>query len=62
MDLIADALKLNCPEVIAKLVAYSVEAAINNIFSAEKDSKNYLVKAKSLTFNFKNNEVLKLFY
>lgn len=59
MCLLAEALKLSCPDSnIAKFVAFEVESSINNQYSAEADAKSYLNKAKSLTFNFKNNEVI----
>jgi hypothetical protein len=58
MCLLAEVLKLSCSDSnIAKFVAFEVESSINNLFAAETDAKSYLNKAKSLTFNFKNNEV-----
>jgi hypothetical protein len=57
MDLFVDNFKLDIGEGVAKFLAFNVEASINAVHSADRDSKAYLNKSRSLAFNLKKNEV-----
>lgn len=47
------------PNSIANFVATNIESSINALHSADKDQRNYLAKAKTLTFNLKANARLR---
>lgn len=56
MDQISDALKLSTIESMAKFIAYNIEKALNDSFPESSD-RNYSVKARTIAFNMKKNEV-----
>lgn len=58
MDLFADHLGLSTIKInIAKFLAYNIEASINELHCSIGDSKSYIAKARSLSYNLKRNEV-----
>ena len=57
MDLFVESFKLNTDVGVAKFLSFNVEASIHKIHSAVSDQKAYLIKARSLAFNLKKNEV-----
>ena len=61
MDLFVDHFKPNINHQIAKILAYSIEGSINNLYNSERESKAYITKAQSLSFNLKKNEVITFF-
>lgn len=60
VDLIMEHLKLNTNASIAKFLAFNVESSINKVHDSIHDNKSYLNKAKSLAYNIKKNERLRL--
>jgi len=59
MDQISDALKLSTIESMAKFIAYNIEKALNDSFPESSD-RNYSVKARTIAFNMKKNEKLRM--
>jgi hypothetical protein len=58
MDLFTDHLSLSTSKTnISKFLAYNVEASINALHCSIGDSKSYIAKARSLSYNLKRNEV-----
>jgi len=60
MDLFADQFKSNINHQIAKILAFSIEGSVNKLHNCDRDSKAYITKARSLSFNLKKNERLRL--
>ncbi len=61
MNALADTLKKSTVEPIAKLIAFSIEGALNSLVPETQDSKAYSAKARSLVFNLNKNEVYTLY-
>ena len=58
MDLFTDHLNLSTVKInIAKFLSYNIEASINELHCSIADSKSYIAKARSLSYNLKRNEV-----
>lgn len=60
MDLLSEPLKSMTNLSTSNFIAYNIEQSIHKLHSAEYDSKNYTSKARSLIFNLKKNEQLRL--
>lgn len=56
-ELLTSSLKINVIEEFASFVAFDIEQALNQNLNFERDQRGYIAKAKTLTFNLKNNEV-----
>ena len=58
MDLFTGHLSLSTEKInIAKFLSYNIEASINALHCSIGDSKSYIAKARSLSYNLKRNEV-----
>lgn len=63
MDLFTSHLSLSTTKTnIAKFLAYNIEASIDALHCSIQDSKSYIAKARSLSYNLKRNEVRKRIY
>jgi transcription elongation factor S-II len=60
MDLFVEHFKSNTQLSIAKFLAFNVESSINKLHNIHGDGKAYLQKAKSIAYNLKKNESLRL--
>lgn len=60
MDLFVEHFKANTQLSLAKFLAFNVESSINKLHNVNSDGKAYLQKAKSIAYNLKKNESLRL--
>lgn len=60
MDLFVEHFKSNTQLSIAKFLAFNVESSINKLHNIHGDGKAYLQKAKTIAYNLKKNESLRL--
>lgn len=58
MDIITGHLEKDSNKSMAKFLAFNIEAALDRKFSG--DNKGYTEKFRTLNFNMKRNEVIKL--
>ena len=58
MDLFSEHFKGDIDANIAKILSFNIEASVHKLHNTERDSKAYINKARSLSFNLKKNEVL----
>ena len=58
MDLFSEHFKGDINANIAKILSFNIEASVHQLHNADRDSKGYISKARSLSFNLKKNEVL----
>ena len=57
MDLFSEHFKGDIDANIAKILSFNIEASVHKLHNTERDSKAYINKARSLSFNLKKNEV-----
>jgi len=60
MEMFTQCFKLNANGAVSRFLAFNVESSMDKLHSSLKDQKLYMNKAKSLAFNLKKNEKLRL--
>eukprot|EP01035_Chromulina_nebulosa_P038346 gene38346-51790_t len=56
MDLFSEHFKGDINVNIAKVLSFNIEASVHKLHNSDRDSKAYISKARSLSFNLKKNE------